>query len=158
VSDPVATRVVEPVSPSDPAVAELLAALTGELAAGGYGPDETFGYSIEQLEQSGVRLFGAHVEGRLVGVGGIEVQGDGIAELKRFYVVPAQRGVGVVDEIMRAVLEHARASAVRTVRLETGDKQRAAIAMYRRHGFREIPRFGPYVESATSVCMQLDVH
>ena len=38
--------------------------------------------------------------------------------------------------------------------LETGDKQRAAMAFYRRNGFREIPRYGPYVNSATSVCMQ----
>jgi putative acetyltransferase len=40
------------------------------------------------------------------------------------------------------------------VRLETGDKQRAAIAFYRRRGFVEIPRFGPYIASQTSVCMQ----
>jgi putative acetyltransferase len=41
------------------------------------------------------------------------------------------------------------------VRLETGDRQIAAVRMYRRHGFAEIPRFGPYVDSEASVCMEL---
>jgi putative acetyltransferase len=31
------------------------------------------------------------------------------------------------------------------------------MAFYRRHGFAEVPRFGPYVDSATSVCMQRDL-
>jgi putative acetyltransferase len=35
-----------------------------------------------------------------------------------------------------------------------GDKQPAAIAFYRRHGFLATPRFGPYISSATSICMQ----
>lgn len=43
---------------------------------------------------------------------------------------------------------------VRALRLETGLRQHAAMAFYRRRGFSDIPRFGPYVDSATSVCMQ----
>jgi len=40
------------------------------------------------------------------------------------------------------------------VRLETGDKQHAAIAFYRRRGFVVIPRFGAYRDSETSLCME----
>ena len=54
----------------------------------------------------------------------------------------------------RALLNHAAAHGVVLLRLETGDRQQAAQALYRRHGFVEVPRFGPYVGSATSVCMQ----
>lgn len=144
----------ELVSPRDPEVAELLDALTSELAGGGYAEDETFGYSAEQLEQSAVRLVGARVDGVLAGVGGIELQPDGIGELKRFYVLPQYRGSGVADAVITALLRHAQEQGTRRVRLETGDKQHAAIAFYRRHGFAEIPRFGPYANSATSVCME----
>ena len=32
--------------------------------------------------------------------------------------------------------------------------QQAAMAFYRRHGFTDIARFGPYVDSETSMCME----
>jgi putative acetyltransferase len=69
-------------------------------------------------------------------------------------VTPEYRGTGVADAVLGALLDHARAHELDVVRLETGDKQRAAIAFYRRHGFVEIPRFGPYLASETSLCMQ----
>jgi putative acetyltransferase len=145
---------VERADPRDPEVAALLGALTAELARGEYAPEETFGYSVEQLEVQGVHLVGARLDGRLVGVGGVELQDDGAAELKRMYVDPAARGSGVADAVLTALVHHARSHGAVRLRLETGDRQAAAIAFYRRHGFAEVPRFGPYVDSATSVCME----
>jgi putative acetyltransferase len=43
------------------------------------------------------------------------------------------------------------------LRLETGDRQHAALRFYARHGFTEVPRFPPYVDSETSICMQRHV-
>ncbi len=143
-----------PVTVRDPGVAGLIDALTLELADGGYSDEESFGYSLDQLERSGVHLVGATSDGRLVGLGGLELQEDGFAELKRFYVDPAHRGGGVADAVIEALVEHARSRGATTLRLETGDKQQAAMRFYARHGFEVVPRFGPYVDSATSVCMQ----
>ena len=148
---------LSPVTVRDPGVADLIHALTVELADGGYTDEETFGYSAEQLEASGVHLVGASVDGRLVGIGGVEVQDGGFAELKRFYVEPAHRGQGVADAVIEALAEHARARGAARLRLETGDKQHAAMGFYARHGFVVVPRFGPYVDSATSVCMQREL-
>ncbi len=145
---------VVPVRARDPDVVALVDALTAELALAGYAADETFGYSVEQLEQSRVHLVGACIGGRLVGVGGVEPQEGGIGELKRFFVVPEHRGTGVADALITAVIGYAHDNGMDLLRLETGDKQPAAIAFYRRHGFVEVPRFDPYVHSATSVCMQ----
>ena len=153
-ADPV--RVL-PVRATDPAVAPLLAALTAELAGAGYTPDQTFGYTADQLERAGVHLVGAEVGGRLVGVAGLEADGAGGGELKRFYVEAGHRGTGVADALLAALVEHARGHGVRVLRLETGDRQEAALRFYRRHGFTPIPRFGPYVDSATSVCLERDV-
>lgn len=144
---------VAPVTVRDPGVPELIDALTVELSEGGYSDEETFGYSLDQLVAAGVHLVGARLAGELVGLGGVELQGDGIAELKRFYVVPGRRGQGVADAVIEALVDFARAAGVTTVRLETGDKQHAAIRFYGRHGFEVVDRFGEYVDSAASVCM-----
>ncbi len=141
----------------DPTVVAMLEALTAELAGSGYTPDQTFGYSVEQLERADVHLVGACVAGRLVGLGGVELQGRGVAELKRFYVEPEHRGTGVADALIAALVDHAAAHDVNVVRLETGDKQQAALSFYRRHGFAEVPRFEPYLSSETSVCMQREL-
>jgi putative acetyltransferase len=156
-AEPGATPRAVPVDPRDPEVAALLSALTAELALGDYAPSETFGYTTEQLLGNGVHLVGVRIGGRLVGVGGVELQGADAGELKRFFVSPGHRGTGVADALIDALTEHARSHGVAALRLETGDKQHAAMAFYRRHGFVEVPRFGPYVDSATSVCMQRDL-
>ncbi len=70
------------------------------------------------------------------------------------YVRPDARGSGTADAIVAALVEHARRHGARTLRLETGDQQHAALAFYRRHRFVEVPRFAPYVDSETSVCME----
>jgi len=144
---------VTAVEARDPQVLALLQALTDELALAGYTAEQTFGYSTERLEQSGVRLVGALVDGELVGIGGLEVD-QHVGELKRFYVAPGHRGTGVAEALLRALVALAGESGVEVLRLETGDKQDAAIAFYRKHGFTPIPRFGPYVDSATSVCLE----
>jgi putative acetyltransferase len=145
---------VNPVTVRDPGVPDLIDALTVELARSGYSDEETFGYSLDQLEASGVHLVGASLDGSLVGIGGVELQDGGFAELKRFYVDPPHRGSGVADAVIEALVEHARSAGATTLRLETGDKQHAAMRFYARHGFEVVDRFGPYVDSATSVCMQ----
>lgn len=63
-------------------------------------------------------------------------------------------GTGVATALLQALVEYGHGNGVRLRRLETGDKQHAAIRFYRKHGFAEIPRFGPYVDSVTSICMQ----
>jgi putative acetyltransferase len=141
----------------DAEVLALVEALTVELAGGGYTAEETFGYGPERLAASAVHLVGARVDGELVAIGGVEIEDGGLAELKRFYVVPEHRGTGAADAVMTALVGHAAARGVHTLRLETGDKQAAALRFYGRHGFVPVRRFGPYVDSATSVCLQRDV-
>jgi putative acetyltransferase len=148
---------VEVLCASDPEVVGLLEALTAELAGEGYTASETFGYSVEQLQGQAVHLVGARVEGRLVGLGGLELQEERTGELKRFFVRPEHRGAGIADALIATLVEYARYHQLDRLRLETGDKQHAAIAFYGRHGFAVVPRFGPYVDSATSVCMQRDL-
>jgi len=80
------------------------------------------------------------------------------AELKRMYVAPAARGLGIGRAILEALEREASAMGVTRLVLKTGTRQLAALAMYRRAGYRDIPPFGEYVASAaTSVCMAKDL-
>jgi len=69
---------------------------------------------------------------------------DGVAELKRMFVVPEARGTGVATELLAAV-EHAAAGRGRTrMILECGTLQPEAIALYEKVGYARIPDFGFY--------------
>ncbi|QMU67599.1 GNAT family N-acetyltransferase [Streptacidiphilus sp. P02-A3a] len=93
-------------------------------------------------------------DGTPVGCAGLRLLGEDSAELKRMYVVPAQRGTGVAAELLRALEASARARGLTTLRLETGDRLHAAHRFYTRSGFTPIPNYGPYVDSDTSLCFE----
>ena len=95
--------------------------------------------------------------GEPVGCGAVRRLGDGVAEVKRMYVVPTARGMAVGAVILAALEAEARALGATRLVLETGERQPEAIALYRRAGFSVIPRFGEYVDSALSLCMGKDL-
>lgn len=79
---------------------------------------------------------------------------DGELEIKRMYVTPGHRGHGIAEALLAAVEGVARDRGERRVILHTGDRQRRAIAFYRRHGYTTIPIYPPYVGLAESVCFE----
>ena len=152
-TDDVATPVrVEQVDPTARWTRALLVALDAELAVEGYTSEQSFEYDVAQLVESRVLLVGAFRDNALLGIGGVEVDGEH-AELKRCYVVPQHRGTGVAGAILDALVAEATVAGATVLRLETGVHQHAALRFYRRHGFHDIPRFGRYVDSARSVCL-----
>jgi GNAT superfamily N-acetyltransferase len=70
------------------------------------------------------------------------------------YVVPAARGRGLSRQILAALEEEARTLGYALVRLETGNLQPEAIALYASAGFEPIPRYGPYSSDDRSVCLE----
>ncbi|MDZ7939024.1 MAG: GNAT family N-acetyltransferase [Rhodoferax sp.] len=63
------------------------------------------------------------------------------AEMKRLYVQPAFRGLGVGRLIVESVLEAARVAGYSCVLLDTLDDMEAARALYEELGFTEVPPF-----------------
>jgi len=92
--------------------------------------------------------------GTPVGCGALRLLDAETAELKRMYVIPTARGTGLGRRLVTALEKEARALGVRRLVLETGVRQKAALALYRATGFHPIPLYGEYCLSPeTSVCL-----
>ena len=119
-----------------------------------YAPEECFLLSVDELATHGTTVLVARdAQGAALGMAALVEQDPGAGELKRLFVDDAARGQGVADAIMDALDQVARERSIRTLRLETGTRSDAALRFYARRGYERIPAFGPYVGSATSVCM-----
>ena len=88
------------------------------------------------------RLLLARVAGAAAGAVGLYALEPGICELKRLYVRPTYRSLGLGQALAERIIAEARALGYRAIRLDTiGGSMPAAIAIYRALGFREIPAY-----------------
>jgi ribosomal protein S18 acetylase RimI-like enzyme len=86
----------------------------------------------------------ARESGAAVGIVGLKPLAPGIAEIKRLYVVPDARGAGLGRILAERAVAAAAAKGYERVRLDTHrPSMAAAIALYRRLGFVDIPPHGP---------------
>jgi GNAT superfamily N-acetyltransferase len=65
---------------------------------------------------------------------------DKVLWLEELYVLPAHRGGGLGEQLLRAVIELARESGCRTADLEVEQSHERVAAFYARHGFWKRPR------------------
>ena len=97
-------------------------------------------------------LWLARVEESVAGVVGLRpLEGAGACELKRLWVRPAFRDHGLGRRLTETAIAAARAAGYRFMRLDTvGSTMRAAGALYRDLGFREIAPYyhNPHPEVA----------
>jgi putative acetyltransferase len=114
-----------------------------EVLGAEYPPEQRHGLAIDALFEPHVRFFVARIDGRAVGCGGVALFLD-FAEVKRMYVRAEARGRGVADAVLARVEAEARAAGLAILRLETGDRQLAAMRFYERAGFRRCDAFGAY--------------
>jgi GNAT superfamily N-acetyltransferase len=80
----------------------------------------------------------AYREGEAVGCAGLKRLDERTAEIKRIYVVPRVRGAGVARALISALEKAARDAGYETVRLDTGAKQPASVALFSSSGYEQI--------------------
>jgi GNAT superfamily N-acetyltransferase len=120
----------------------LIEALEAELS-GSYTAEERHGYSVARVFQPNILFFVARLDGDAVGCGGVAFE-NGLAEIKRMYVLPQKRGAQIGRTILARLEEEARARGVDRLVLETGDVLHPAIRLYERAGFTRCAAFGSY--------------
>jgi putative acetyltransferase len=85
------------------------------------------------------RLLLARSSGHAAGCVALRRLEAGICEMKRLYVRPAERGVGMGRMLVERIIAEARAIGYKRMRLDTIESaMKDAIALYRRMGFEEI--------------------
>jgi putative acetyltransferase len=115
-----------------------------------YPAESRHGLSVEQLLRKKVAFFVLRQEGVAAGCGGVQLFGTEYGEVKRMYIRPQYRGLGLAKKMLDHLEAYARENDVKLLRLETGIYQSEAIGLYERMGFQQISPFGAYCEDPLS--------
>jgi GNAT superfamily N-acetyltransferase len=131
--------------PSDePPATDLVAAMVDEVSEL-YGRIDVPGAPTATPEDFSSDRGGAFL---VVFEDGVPVAGGGLkrldaeaCEIKRMYVVPSARGRGHASRLLEGLEDEARRLGYAIARLDTGEHQPAAQAMYERAGYARIGNF-----------------
>jgi DNA-binding MarR family transcriptional regulator/GNAT superfamily N-acetyltransferase len=112
----------------------------------GFDPALSISAADDELTPPAGLLLVATLHGEPVGCGALKFHDGAPTEIKRMWVAPAARGLGLGRRLLTSLESRAAASGALTVRLETNRALHEAIALYRTAGYREVAAFNdePY--------------
>jgi putative acetyltransferase len=140
--------------PDTPDAMALIAELDDYLAPL-YAVESRHGFSVDKLVRDGVAFFVTRHDGKPAGCGGIKLYAPEYSEVKRMYVRPEFRGLGLGRQMLKRLTDHSRENGITVVRLETGIYQTEALGLYESYGFARIPPFGEYWDDPVSLCYEM---
>jgi putative acetyltransferase len=137
--------------PDSAEAVQLITELDTHLAKQPYPQESRHAFSVDKLVREGVTFFVTRYEDQLAGCGGVKLFGTEYGEVKRMYVRPVYRGLGLGKAMLNHLAEYARERNVQVLRLETGIYQTEAIRLYEAYGFQRRPPFGKYKVDPLSI-------
>jgi DNA-binding MarR family transcriptional regulator/GNAT superfamily N-acetyltransferase len=142
---------VSVVDPRHPDARHCVQAYFAELAHrfdGGFEPARSTAVADSELTPPAGLLLIATLHTEPVGCAGLRHHDDVTAEVKRMWVSPTVRGLGLGRRLLAEVEARAAARGVHTLRLETNRALTEAIGLYRAAGYREVDAFNdePYAD------------
>jgi DNA-binding MarR family transcriptional regulator/predicted GNAT family acetyltransferase len=104
--------------------------------------------AVDMIRPRGAFLV-AMSDGLPIGCVGLKGGGGTIAEIKRLWVAPSARGLGLARRLMEAAEDIARELSIKILRLDTNSALLEAQQLYRNSGWNEIERFNddPYPDT-----------
>ena len=114
--------------------------------AGGFDAGISISANQEELTPPTGYCVVARLRGLPIGCGALKLHGAAPAELKRMWVDPTSRGLGVGRRLLEGLEALARENGVKVLHLETNRALKEAIELYRKAGFVEVAPFNdePY--------------
>ena len=140
---------VHRVDPADPrarfCVREYVAELDRRFRAG-FDPSASISAQDHELRPPNGLMLVATLRHDAVGCGALKFHGEEPTELKRMWVAPSARGLGIGRRILAELESEAARRRSRVLHLETNGSLTEAIALYRSAGYTEVPAFNdePY--------------
>jgi RimJ/RimL family protein N-acetyltransferase len=112
---------------------------------------------VELLQSPDVTFLVARVGNEIAGCGALVNRGGEYAELKRMYVLPHCRGLGIGRRLLAALESRAWYLSLRRVMLETGIAQPEALRLYEKAGYQRRGPFGGYTEDGLTIFMEKEL-
>jgi ribosomal protein S18 acetylase RimI-like enzyme len=135
--------------PADPAARACLRAYVEELGRrfdAGFDPARSLPAADQEMTPPAGVFLVATLHSEAVGCGGLKFHDGAPAEVKRMWVAPAARGLGLGRRLLTELESQAAAHRVPALRLETNGTLAEAISLYRSSGYQEVAAFSdePY--------------
>jgi DNA-binding MarR family transcriptional regulator/N-acetylglutamate synthase-like GNAT family acetyltransferase len=140
---------IDAVDPADPDAQRCLNEYFAELDVrfdAGFDPARSISADLDEMRPPAGLFLVARSHGKAIGCGALKFHPHAPTELKRMWVDPRARGLGVGRRLLAELEQRAVASGSRTLRLETNRTLSEAIEMYRTAGYQEVDAFNsePY--------------
>jgi DNA-binding MarR family transcriptional regulator/GNAT superfamily N-acetyltransferase len=135
--------------PRHPDARYCLGAYVEELSGrfdGGFDPARSISAADHEMTPPAGLFLVATLHAEPVGCGALKFHPGAPAEIKRMWVAPSVRGIGLGRRLLAELEACAAAHGVRVLRLETNQSLGEAIGLYRAAGYREVAPFNgePY--------------
>ncbi|MBW1598838.1 helix-turn-helix domain-containing GNAT family N-acetyltransferase [Streptomyces sp. JJ38] len=144
-----ATVALDVVDPDHPDAEHCLRAYFTELQERfetGFDPERSLLPDAGELRPPRGEFLVARLHGEPVGCAGLKLPAGAPAEIKRMWVAPRARGLGLGRRFLAELEARAARHGRELLRLDTNRALEAAIGLYHAYGFREVPAFNdePY--------------
>jgi DNA-binding MarR family transcriptional regulator len=132
------------VDPEHPDARYCLAEYVAELnrrSTRGFDPSVGATALPHEVRPPAGQFFVAYLHGEAIGCGAVKHHGDAPAEIKRMWIAPQARGLGLGRRLLEKLEACALAGGARVAHIETSAVLTEALALYRSAGWIEVPPF-----------------
>ena len=135
---------IKPVDPEHPDAQYCLAEYVAELnrrSERGFDPSVGATALPHEVRPPAGEFFVAYLHGEAIGCGAVKHHAGAPAEIKRMWIDPAARGLGLGRRLLQTLEACALAGGARVAHIETSAVLGEALALYRSAGWVEVPAF-----------------
>jgi DNA-binding MarR family transcriptional regulator/GNAT superfamily N-acetyltransferase len=142
----VTIAVADPTGPDARWCFEQYFAELGERFDAGFDPARSISARAPELTAPTGLLLVAHLREEPIGCGALKFHENAPGEIKRMWVAPRARGLGLARRLLNALEHYATEAGVAVLHLETNRTLIEAIELYRHSGYQEVEAFNdePY--------------
>lgn len=142
----VTVEVADPFSAEAQACIEAYFAELQQRFDQGFDPGQSVSATPDELVPPAGYLLIARLDGEAIGCGALKLQDGGHGEIKRMWVSPKARGLGVAQRLLDALEAQAAQAGIGVLQLDTHRDLTEARKLYARNGYVEIEPYNanPY--------------